>query len=105
MNVLLNGGKAKLIGQRPATSQRPKKRSKGEQLPDDRTYNPAFLLHGVSSQNAAEKGSSAWLRSIAPRQGTVQAVQHVQTVQNVEKHKHAPTKRWISGRWSMGVMH
>src|SRR6267142_5306355 len=27
-NVLLNGGKAKLIGQRPATSQRPKKRAK-----------------------------------------------------------------------------
>ena len=28
MNVLLNGGKAKLIGQRPAISQRPKKRAK-----------------------------------------------------------------------------
>ena len=28
MNVLLNGGKAKLIGHRPATSQRPKKRTK-----------------------------------------------------------------------------
>jgi hypothetical protein len=55
---------------RPAACNLPEaeEESKGEQLPDDRTYDPAFLLHGVSSQNAAEKGSSARLRSIAPLQ-------------------------------------
>ena len=43
MNVLLNGGKAKLIGQRPGKLPEAEEESEGEQLPDDRTYDPAFF--------------------------------------------------------------
>ena len=72
INVLLNGGNAELIGQRPATSQRPKKRA-NEISCQTTGLTIRFFAPRCQFPEAAENGSAARLRSIA-RQFTVQHV-------------------------------
>ena len=105
MNVLLNGGKAKLIGQRPATSQRPKKRAK-----EISCQTTGLAIRLVCSTVSVPRTllKKAHLLGCARSHRFKELFKPFNTFKQfkkLEKHKHAPTKRWISGRWSMGVMH
>src|SRR6266498_4587059 len=67
-NVLLNGGKAKLIGQRPASSHKPKKRTK-----EHNCQKRGFAIWPFCSTESVFSGpdkeaESAALRSVASRQ-------------------------------------
>jgi ubiquitin C-terminal hydrolase len=93
---LLNGGKAKLIGHRPATSQRPKKRTKESSCQTTGLTIRLFCSTVSIPRTPLKKVHLLGCARSHRAKELFKPFNTFKQLKNVEKHEYAPIKRWIS---------